>query len=470
MMKDTKPHGSAKKLFNPNAYVILSLLIIMAMVMTWVLPAGEYQRYVDETTGRTVVDPESFVYIEKSPVGIFDMLRAVPRGLQESSTVIMFIFIVSGTIQIVRGTGALDAGLRLLILRMKGKDIFVICAVSIVTSLLGAIFGFAQQIIPLIPLGVSLALGLGYDRMVGFHIIQTASWVGFAAAILNPFTIGIAHELAGLPLFSGWGYRVVCYVIFMVITLVFIVRYAEKVKKDPTKSVLYDYAGDHGDSAFAIDIDAEVTKKQSLVLILLLLTFGLMVFGTISYSWGTTELTALFLGFGILMGLAGGMTPDQVAQEFSKGLGGIAFGAIVVGFSRAIVLVLEDGHVLDTIVYFLTECIAGAGDSMTLIGMFLIQSLINFFIGSGSGQAAATMPIMIPLSDTLEVSRQSTVLAFQFGSGITDMIYPAMVYYLPFADIPYDRWAKHILKLVLILTVVAMILVSIAGIMDYGPF
>ncbi|MBR5489573.1 MAG: YfcC family protein [Firmicutes bacterium] len=469
-MKDTKPHGSAKKLFNPNAYVILSLLIIMAMVMTWVLPAGEYQRYVDETTGRTVVDPESFVYIEKSPVGIFDMLRAVPRGLQESSTVIMFIFIVSGTIQIVRGTGALDAGLRLLILRMKGKDIFVICAVSIVTSLLGAIFGFAQQIIPLIPLGVSLALGLGYDRMVGFHIIQTASWVGFAAAILNPFTIGIAHELAGLPLFSGWGYRVVCYVIFMVITLVFIVRYAEKVKKDPTKSVLYDYAGDHGDSAFAIDIDAEVTKKQSLVLILLLLTFGLMVFGTISYSWGTTELTALFLGFGILMGLAGGMTPDQVAQEFSKGLGGIAFGAIVVGFSRAIVLVLEDGHVLDTIVYFLTECIAGAGDSMTLIGMFLIQSLINFFIGSGSGQAAATMPIMIPLSDTLEVSRQSTVLAFQFGSGITDMIYPAMVYYLPFADIPYDRWAKHILKLVLILTVVAMILVSIAGIMDYGPF
>ena len=469
-MKDTKPHGSAKKLFNPNAYVILSLLIIMAMVMTWVLPAGEYQRYVDETTGRTVVDPESFVYIEKSPVGIFDMLRAVPRGLQESSTVIMFIFIVSGTIQIVRGTGALDAGLRLLILRMKGKDIFVICAVSIVTSLLGAIFGFAQQIIPLIPLGVSLALGLGYDRMVGFHIIRTASWVGFAAAILNPFTIGIAHELAGLPLFSGWGYRVVCYVIFMVITLVFIVRYAEKVKKDPTKSVLYDYAGDHGDSAFAIDIDAEVTKKQSLVLILLLLTFGLMVFGTISYSWGTTELTALFLGFGILMGLAGGMTPDQVAQEFSKGLGGIAFGAIVVGFSRAIVLVLEDGHVLDTIVYFLTECIAGAGDSMTLIGMFLIQSLINFFIGSGSGQAAATMPIMIPLSDTLEVSRQSTVLAFQFGSGITDMIYPAMVYYLPFADIPYDRWAKHILKLVLILTVVAMILVSIAGIMDYGPF
>lgn len=469
-MKDTKPHGSAKKLFNPNAYVILSLLIIMAMVMTWVLPAGEYQRYVDETTGRTVVDPESFVYIEKSPVGIFDMLRAVPRGLQESSTVIMFIFIVSGTIQIVRGTGALDAGLRLLILRMKGKDIFIICAISIVTSLLGAIFGFAQQIIPLIPLGVSLALGLGYDRMVGFHIIRTASWVGFAAAILNPFTIGIAHELAGLPLFSGWGYRVVCYVIFMAITLVFIVRYAEKVKKDPTQSVLYDYVGDRGDSAFAVDIDAEVTKKQSLVLILLLLTFGLMVFGTISYSWGTTELTALFLGFGILMGLAGGMTPDQVAQEFSKGLGGIAFGAIVVGFSRAIVLVLEDGHVLDTIVYFLTECIAGAGDSMTLIGMFLIQSLINFFIGSGSGQAAATMPIMIPLSDTLEVSRQSTVLAFQFGSGITDMIYPAMVYYLPFADIPYDRWAKHILKLVLILTVVAMILVSIAGIMDYGPF
>ena len=470
MMKKKDTRERTKKLFNPNAYVILSILILFAMLMTWILPAGEYQRYVDEATGRTVVDPESFQFIENSPVGIFDMLRAVPRGLQESASVIMFIFIVSGTIQILKGTGALDAGLQMLILRMKGNDVIILCAISIVTSLLGAIFGFGQQIIPLIPLGVSLALGLGYDRMVGFHIIRTASWVGFAAAILNPFTIGIAHELAGLPLFSGWGYRIICYVIFMAITLVFIVRYAQKVKNDPTRSVLYGYEGDRGDSAFAIETGCEVTKKHVAVLVLLFAAFAMMVAGTILYSWGTTELTALFLGFGVLMGFAGGLNPDRIAGEFSKGLGGIAFGAIVVGFSRAIVLVLENGKVLDTIVYFLTECIAGAGDSVTLIGMFFIQSLINFFIGSGSGQAAATMPIMIPLSDTLDVTRQSTVLAFQFGSGITDMIYPAMVYYLPFADIPYDRWAKHILKLVLILTGVAMVLVAVAGAMNYGPF
>lgn len=469
-MKKRPKRSNAKKLFNPNAYVILSILILIAVIMTWIIPAGEYQRYVDEVTGRILIDPESFSYIDNSPVGIFAMLKAIPRGLQESSAIIMFIFIVSGTIQILKSTGALDAGLKMIILRLNGNDTFILCSIAVICSLLGSIFGFAQEIMPLIPLGVSLAVGLGYDRVVGFDIVRTALWVGFVASTLNPFAIGIAHDLSGLPMFSGLGYRIICYVVFMIITLIFIVRYARHVKTDKNNSVLCGYVGEKGDDAFTIDYDCGVEKKHFLVLGILCINFALMVYGTIAFEWGTTDLAALFLGFGILMGFAGGLKPGEVASEFSKGLSSIAFGAIVVGFARAIVLILEDGQVLDTIVYFLSQCIVGAGDAISLVGMFLIQSGINFFIGSATGQAAATMPIMIPLADALEVTRQGAVLSYQFGAGITDMIYPAMVYYLPFADIPYDRWVKHIWKLVVALSAAAVVLLMIAGYMNYGPF
>ena len=161
-MKKRPNRSNAKKLFNPNAYVILSILILIAVIMTWIIPAGEYQRYVDEVTGKTLIDPESFSYIDNSPVGIFAMLKAIPRGLQESSAIIMFIFIVSGTIQILKSTGALDAGLKMIILRLNGNDTFILCSIAVICSLLGSIFGFAQEIMPLIPLGVSLAVGLGY--------------------------------------------------------------------------------------------------------------------------------------------------------------------------------------------------------------------------------------------------------------------------------------------------------------------
>lgn len=455
----------------PNAYVIIFILIILATLATWIIPSGQYERVKDEASGKTIVVPESFTYIEDSSVGIFKMLQAIPKGIKQSAGIIAFIFIISGSIQIIRGTGALDAGIIKLVEKLKGKDIPLLIIVTFLFTMLGAAFGFAEETIPFIPLGVAMAVALGYDRVVGFHIVRTAAWIGFAGAFLNPFTIGVAQSIAELPLFSGLGYRLICYIVFLIIGLWFILSYAKKVKKDPTKSILYGYKGDLNRKDLELNYEnSEFTKKHSLVLILFLFNIILLIYGVIKYGWYTTELSALFLGFGILCGLVGGLSINQVAKQFTRGMAGVTFGALIVGFARAIVVILQEGAVLDTIIHGLAVPIMNVSSSIAIVGMFIIQSLINFFIGSGSGQAAATMPIMVPLSDVIGVTRQSAVLAFQFGDGITNMLYPAMIYYLAFADIPYDRWFKHILKLVIYLTLAAIVLVAISTLFDYGPF
>ena len=250
----------------------------------------------------------------------------------------------------------------------------------------------------------------------------------------------------------------------------YILSYAKKVREKPENSIIFGYDNGIEQKEILNDSNNAITKNQIIVLVLLCLNFIIMIAGTVIAEWGTIELAALFLGFGIASGFVGKMKVNIIAEEFTKGLTSIAFGAVVVGFARAIVIIMEKGQILDTIVFFLAKNIVEGGDSISLVCMFFIQSVINFFIGSATGQAAATMPIMIPLADTLGVTRQGAVLAYQFGAGITDMIYPAMVYYLPFAGIPYNLWVKHIYKLVLILTAASILMLTIAGLIGYGPF
>ncbi|NPV44725.1 MAG: putative basic amino acid antiporter YfcC [Firmicutes bacterium] len=456
---------------NPNNYVIIFILIVLAMISTWALPAGEFDRQKDPNTGRTVVVPDSFHYIEPNRVDPFEMLQAIPKGIKETAGIIAFIFLISGSIQIVRGTGAIDAGIINVVQKMKGKDTPLLVVMMFLFSLLGAAFGFAEETIPLIPIGVAMAVALGYDRVVGFHIVRTAAFVGFAGAFMNPFTIGVAQGIAELPLFSGLGYRLICYGVFYLIGLWYVLSYAKKVKADPTKSIIYGYKGDVERKDLELDMSqTEFTGTHRAVLLVLFVGIIFLVYGVIKKGWYTTELSALFLAIGLISGFVSRMPVNSIAKEFVKGMSGVTYGALIVGFARAIVVVLSEGQVLDTIIYYLSQPLMSVGSVTAAVGMFIVQSLINFFIGSGSGQAAATMPIMTPLSDVIGITRQTAVLAFQFGDGITNMFYPAMMYYLVFADIPYNKWARHILPLTLILSAAAAVLVAIAGIINYGPF
>jgi len=454
---------------NPHGYFIIFVLILIATLATWTLPAGEYERFKDPNSGKTIVDPESFHYVDPNPVDPFEMLQAIPTGFKQAAGIIAFVFIIAGAIQIIRSTGALDAGIIAMVNRLKGRDTPLLLAIMFVFALLGSVFGFAEETIPLIPLGVAMALALGYDRVVGFHIVRTAAWIGFAGAMLNPFTIGVAQSIAELPLYSGLWYRVICFLVFFTIGAVFILKYARDVRKDPKKSILYGYGGEER-AEFNLNYEQqELTTTRKLILLVLFGGILLQIYGVIKYGWYTTEISALFLGLGIIAGLIAKMDPSKLFGEFVKGAKGVTYGALIIGFARAIVVILSEGKVLDTIIHGLATPLGSVGAASAGVLMFLIQSLINFFIGSGSGQAAATMPIMTPLADLIGVTRQTAVLAFQFGDGITNMFYPAMIYYLVFADIPYDRWVRHMWKLVVYLTIAGAICVAIAGFIHYGP-
>lgn len=455
---------------NPNSYVIIFVLIIISMMLTWIIPSGSFDRIEDPVSGRTIIKPGSFKYIENKSVGIFGALKTIPKGISSSSGIIAFIYIISGSVEVIRSTGALDSAILHLVNKMRGKDTLLLVFTTFLFTMLGAVFGFAEETIPFIPLGISMCLALGYDRMVGFHIVRTAAWIGFAGAFLNPFSIGVAQSIAELPMYSGLGYRLLCYAIFFLIGIWFILSYAIKVKDDPTKSVLYGYETQRDPRDFELRDTGVLTIRHKLVLIIFGGSLLLLVYGVIKHGWYTSELSALFLGVGIIAGLVGGFTPNKVANEFTKGMKGVTYGALIVGFAKSIILILEEGMILDTLVFSLSQPLMVLGSSTAAVGMFIVQSILNFFIGSSTGLAAATMPIMIPLSDVLGVTRQTAVLAFQFGDGITNMLWPAMIYYLTFVDIPYNVWFKHILKLNVILSIAAVILVAVAQIIGYGPF
>lgn len=460
-----------RKFMNPNGYFIITLLIILAVIATWVIPAGQYDRVIDEATGREVVDPLSFRYIERTPVGLLDALLAIPKGIGLSSGIISFIFIVAGATAIVKSTGAIDAGLMTLVNKFKGKDLPLLLATTLICSLLGSLLGFAQEMIPFIALGVAMALSLGYDRVIGFHIVRTSCWIGFAASTINPYVVTVAQEMAGLPIMSGLTYRIIMYIIFMAISTVFFIRYAKKVKEDPKNSILNGYESEVDPKTFEIRNDfGPFTTRHKLVLIVFVVGLVYAVYGTVRYGWGTNEMSGIIFLTGIICGFIGGFGPNRIAKEFTQGMAGITSGALIAGFTRAIAVILEQGQVLDTIIYGLSKPLSYVGGVVTVIGMVIIYCIITFFIGSAAGRAAATLPIFIPLGDILGITRQTVVLAFILGGGITNMLWPNMIYVISFADIPYDRWFKHILKLAIYLTIAACVGVVIAYFIGYGPF
>lgn len=469
MNKNGKSKREALKegLKNPDGLVVILVMIVIVTVLTWIIPSGAFDWGVDEATGRTVVIDGSFHLVEDINLDIFDMLKCIPKGIEESAGIIAFIFIISGAIQILRGTGALDAGIHALIRKLAHRDTLFLIIISVAFSLLGATIGFSEETIPFIPIGVSIAVALGYDRVVGFHIVRTAAWVGFAGAFLNPFTVGVAQGMAEVPLFSGWGYRLFCYGVFMGIGMIFIIRYAKRIKQNPASSILHGY---HSERDFSLPEVQSFTLRQKLALLVFVLNMVVMFYGVNRFGWYTTELAALFFGFGVVEGAIGGLNPNQIAKEFVEGMKAVTFGALIVGFARTLVVIMESACILDTVVYGLSQPVSAFGSTIAAVVMFLVQSLINFFIGSGSGQAAAVMPIMVPLSDVLHITRQTSVLAYQFGDGITNMLWPTMIYYLAFADIPYSRWVKHIAWLVLALSAAACVLVAGASIIQYGPY
>ena len=455
----------------PHVYAVLLSFVILCAILTYIVPAGEYDR-IENADGRMVVDPDSFHRVEASPVGIFGILKAIPQGMAETADIIFFIFIVGGSFGVVQATGAIEAAVGRITKSMAGREKLIIPVIMAVFSLGGAVFGMAEETLPFIPIMVTLAIALGFDSITGTAMVLSGACAGFAGAFMNPFTIGVAQGIAGLPLFSGMGFRIALYAALVIVTIIYTYRYANKVKANPEISNMYEFDKTRDDT---LDLNKirELTLNDKLVLIAVALTIVMLVVGVIKFGWYIMEISALFLGMAIVVSLIAGLGLNGFGEQLVKGMGDMAGGALIVGFARAILVVLTEGKIIDTILNGASTAVSSLPSSLTVFGMYIFQCLLNVIVPSGSGQAAVSIPIMAPLADLTGITRQTAVLAFQLGDGISNVLTPTSGYFmagLALAKIPWEKWAKWFVKLALIQYLVGAVFLLIAHLMKLGPF
>jgi len=463
-----------KKTFRiPHVYVLLIIIMLIATVASYLIPAGEYARVSDEATGRMIIDASSFQLIDRTPVGLFDLALAIPEGMAAAVDIIFLVILVVASFEIVNATGAFNTGIAYLVKKLANKESIVIIGVTCLFSIIGAFLGWAEGVLVFIPLGVALSKAMGYDALLGMGMVVLGTGAGFAGGVLNIYTVGVAQSIAKLPLFSGMGFRFAAYVVFTLITIIFLLVYAKKVKKNPEISPVY---GVPLANLEKIDLNEipEFTTRQKSVILVVIIGFAICVYGTMNWGWYLRQISALFIIIGIVAGFVGGFKPSEMAEHFANGAKGIIFGAITIGLARGILIVMEKGHVIDSVIHSLAELVQGMPTISAAWGMYVIQLVMNFFIPSGSGQAVTTMPIMAPLADIVGTTRQVAVLAYQYGDAFTNAFFPTSGVLLAglaiAGGIPWDKWAKWAWKLMLLWIIFAGVLITIAHFIKLGPF
>lgn len=439
-----------KKLPFPHTLVLLIGFILLATVFTHILPSGAYDRQTDEVTGREVVVAGSYHEVEASPVGFFDTIVAIPRGMIDAGDIIFLVFLIGGAFMVVDETQALKKGVAGLSSKLQGRESLIIVIVSLVFAAGGALNNLQEEIVALIPVLLILTNSLGYKPIVAVAMSLGAAMVGAAFSPINPFQVVIAQKISDVQLFSGWAFRLVSMIPALALWIFWTIRYAKKTKTEATSRE---------------QIDAQLDWRSSTILCLVVLTFALMVYGIFNWGWDFNEMSALFFIMGIVVGLIGKLKLNGTAEAYIRGFREMAFAGLLIGFARAIYLVLDDGQVIDTIVYGLFTPISKMPSQLSAIGMIIAHAGLHVPVPSQSGQAVLTMPLLIPLSDLIGLSRQVTILAYQFGSGLTDIITPtngALMAVLVAAGVKYDEWFGFIFKKYLLLLGLGAIVVVVA--------
>ncbi|MFO7865951.1 MAG: AbgT family transporter [Candidatus Aminicenantes bacterium] len=536
----------------PHTFTIVYFIILFSAVLTWVIPPGKYGSETKTVQGeeQTVM---TFKYDRNLPEEIraeqgsggkpqtWQVFAALFKGFVKQANIIVFILMIGGAFWIMNQSRAVDVGIYSFLgsirkleagrfIRKLGVDNIVITLVMLMFSVFGAVFGMSEETIAFTIILVPLAISMGYDSITGVCMVYVAAHVGFAGAVLNPFTIGIAQGLAEIPLFSGIEYRLFCWVVLNLAAIAFVLRYAGKVRKNPERSLMFQddehwrkrgdahmenieyhtpraawvvffavqaalivfswfYPESHltiGDFSFSLHIiplsavlfaaGGIFTLRKSVhffILHLLGFTILFLIIGVMGYNWYVMEIATLFMAMGIASGLALSHSADKIARLFLDGTKDILPAAIIVGLAGGIIVILEDGGVIDSILYGLSRSMQDFGDIASIGMMYFIQSVINVVIPSGSAKAAITMPIMAPFSDLIGVSRQATVVAFQFGDGFTNMITPTsgvLIGVLGIARIPYYKWVRWVIPLIVILSVLGFLLLIPTVVMELPGF
>ncbi len=515
----------------PHTYVIVFYIIIFSAVLTWFVPGGIFERKtvaLPDGGTKEVIVSESFKYVDNQPQ-TWEIFSALFDGFVDKADIIVFILLIGGAFWIMNESKAIDVGIfsflgftrkleKIAFFRKIGVDNFIFTLIMLMFSIFGAVFGMSEETIAFVIIFVPLAISMGYDSIVGVSLCFVAAGLGFAGALLNPFTIGIAQGLSDLPLFSGLEYRLFCWLVINVVGIAWILHYAARIRKNPEKSLVHEddevWRKEHNTDLSAVKyytpISAWVTwallsvvliiygfifpvstlkignsetivhilpalaglfvvggffalRKSVHFFILHLLGFTILylITGVMGYGWYVMEIATLFFVMGLASGIAMNYSPNRITSLFLTGVKDILSAAMVVGLAGGIIIILNNGKIIDTILH----SIAGSMDDMGKVGsvgmMYVFQTIINVVIPSGSAKAALTMPIMSQFSDLIGVSRQATVMAFQFGDGFTNMITPTsgvLIGVLGVAKIPYDKWVKWIIPFMLVLVILGFLL------------
>jgi len=424
----------------PHPLALLSGCVFLAAAASYVLPAGRYERRHDAATGRDVVVAGTYHAVPPHHVSAFGALVAIPRGMADAAAVFFFVFLMGGGFPVVDQTGARGQGVDWLVRRLGGRgghaDTLVIPAASLAFALGGVLDNMKEEIIALVPVMLLLARRLGLRPVVAVAMSLGAAAVGAAFSPINPFQVGIAQRLAQLPLLSGSAFRIAFLAAALALWIWGTLRYAARTRTAP--------------AADAATESGRLDRRRGAVLLLVLATFAALVTGVLRYGWGFNEMAALFFAMGIVAGLAGGLGPGGTAEAFVAGFRAMAYAALLIGFARAIFVTLEDGRVVDTIVRGLFAPLAGLPVALSAVGMMAVHALVHVPVPSPSGHAVLTLPILVPLADLLGLSRQVTVLAYQYGGGLCELLTPtngALMAILAAAQVRYEEWLKFAVPL-----------------------
>ncbi len=457
----------------PHTLVIVGSLVVFVLVLAWLVPSGTYQTV--EKAGRTVTVPGTYQQVEKVWLGPQWVVVAPIRGFLDGALIIAFLFAIGGAFGIVQAGGTIEFAIRKLTAALAARPFLeklVIPVLMAVFSLAGSVFGMSEEVIPFVVICIPLAISLGYDSIVGVAIPFLGAAAGFGAAFFNPFTVGIAQGLVGLPLYSGLGYRVATWFVTTGVMIAWVMVYAARVKKRPEASPVRDLDLARERSAPASGEAEPWTVRHALVLTLFVTTMGVLVWGILKKQWFIEEIGALFLAMGLVLGVVAGLGGTRIATAFVAGAKDMVNVALIIACGRALLIIAREAKVLDTILFHGAGLISHLPGVVAAQVMFVVQCVINFFIHSGTAQAALTMPIMAPLADLVGLTRQTMVFAYQLCELVNPILPTSAVTMgvLGMAKIPWERWARWFLPLMLTLMVLAFLLLVPPVLMHWGPF
>lgn len=462
----------------PHVYAIIFALMVIFAVLTWIVPSGSYQR--QEVNGREVTVAGTYEQSEKTYIdeetgdevdlrqGVFDVLQAPTRGIQEAIEVVAFILIVGGSFQVITKTGAITSGMGRVVRRFKNKDILIIPIAMVLFALGGTSFGMAEETLPFFAIFMPIMMAMGFDSMTAFMVVFVGARTGYIASTINPFNVLIAQGILGIQGNPQLWLRMIAWVVLTAVAITWVVLYARRVKKNPESSTTFedDIAKKVEFAADESALDSEFTGRQKGVLAVFIAGMCLIIWGLVTQGWYMNEISAVFLAMGLLAGVIAGFSQDVIAQEFVAGIADFAFSAIVVGLARGILVIASDGMIIDTILNALATGLGGIPAVLFTTLLYAVENLLAILVPSSSGLAALTAPIFGPLTELMGLNPEAAVWALSMGSATMSLICPTsaiLVAGLGVCKIKLGQWWKTVWKFFLVVSLINIVFVAISG-------